>query len=612
MKKNRSRFLLFLFVPILILTALAQQPVKYAAPDIDLLKKHIGYLASDELEGRQTGAKGANDAAHYILKQFQSYGLSCPSADLKCHNQPDSYLKEFPFVAAVDLAKNNSLLYDKDKVAQLHADWMPIGYSSNGAVSDAQAVFAGYGISSVEQNYDDYKNIDVRGKIVITFAGTPDGDNPHGQFAGVADSRWKAVAAKNHGAKALIVIVRFDKFNDDRLSRLSYDQTAGEAGLPVIAVSRQMAVKLFGLNDLAQLVEIEKLPEKRAATAQMIAKLNLSLSVDITRRTLAAHNVIGVIEGSDPKLKNEYIVIGAHYDHLGHGGESSRAPDSNEIHHGADDNASGTAGLIEMARIFSAERKQLRRSLVFIAFSGEESGLVGSHHYVNNPIVPIENIAAMINMDMIGRLRDNKLTIGGLGTAQEFRKIIESSNSSLTTEKQFALQLSDDGFGPSDHSSFYAKKIPVLFFFTGTHEDYHKPSDTADKINYEGAARIISFAADLMRQIDRVDSRPSYTLAKSSAQGGRSGGFRVYLGTVPSYADSNDGLVLDGVRDDSPAAKAGIKAGDKIVKLAGREIKNVYDYTYALGEMKPDQEYEVEIVRGGERLKMKITPQVRK
>ncbi len=616
MKNNRLIFLSF-FTTILLAVAVQTQH-QTAAPDIALLKKHVSYLASTELEGRKTGTKGADLAAEYIARHFQSLGLSCPTSDLKCldkKGKPNIYFNEFPFVAAVELAKDNSLLFNqngKDNVAKLNDDFLPIGYSSNGSAINSKAVFVGYGITASELNHDDYGAVDAKEKIAIAFAGTPDGDNMHGQFARFADSRWKAVAAKNHGAKALIVIARFERFRDDRLSRLSYDQTAGEAGLPVVAISRQLAVKLFGLSDISQLTEFEKSADKRAELAQSIAKSTYSLSVDIKRQTVTAYNVIGVLEGNDPKLKNEYIVIGAHYDHLGHGGESSRLPESNAVHHGADDNASGVAGLLELARIFTGERKQLRRSLVFMAFSGEESGLVGSHHYVNKPFVPNANTIAMINLDMIGRLRENKLTIGGLGTAQEFRKLIESSNAALDSARKFVLQLSDDGFGPSDHSSFYARQIPVLFFFTGTHEDYHKPSDTADKVNNEGQASIVSYIADLVRQVDRNDSRPSYTLAQSSGSRGRSTGFRVYLGTIPSYAESNDGLALDGVRDDSPASKAGIKAGDKIVKLAGRDIKNVYDYTYALGEMKPDQEYEVEVIRGGERLKLKMIPQTRK
>jgi len=389
------------------------------------------------------------------------------------------------------------------------------------------------------------------------------------------------------------------------LAKLSYDQTAGEAGVPVAVVSRQVAAKWFGMADAAQLGAMEKAKDKWAEYAQKLRDVTVGLSVEITRRAVPAYNVVGVIEGNDPMLKREYIVIGAHYDHLGHGGESSLAPNSSDIHHGADDNASGTAGLLELARIFSAQRGQLRRSVIFIAFSAEESGLIGSNAYVNTPAAPLADTVAMLNLDMVGRLRGNKLMVGGIGTSPEFRNLVES------LKNGFTLQLSEDGFGPSDHSSFYAKRVPVLFFYSGSHEDYHKPSDTADKINYEGQAKIVGFVAEIARAIDRGDARPAYALARSQSSG-RSTGFRVYLGTVPNYAESNDGMLLDAVREDSPASKAGLKAGDKIVKLAGRDIKSVYDYTYALGEMKPDQEYEVEVARGGEMLKMKLTPQARR
>ena len=377
--------------------------------------------------------------------------------------------------------------------------------------------------------------------------------------------------------------------------------------------------------------------------------LKLSISTDVVRHPVPAYNVAGILDGSDPVLKNEVIVIGAHYDHLGRGGEGSLAPREGEIHHGADDNASGVAGVLELARIFSSQYPRPRRTLVFIAFSGEEEGLIGSSFYVNNPILPLARTVAMINMDMVGRLKNNNLIVGGVGTAQEWRSAIEAGNlmqgttitagtpTKETTDtsrgtqggvplvvsangrtivssdatKNFVLTLNEDGYGPSDHSSFYAKQLPVLFFWTGTHDDYHKPTDTADKINYQGEAEILKFVAHIIQGADQSDKRPTFAVAKSESTG-RSMGFRVYLGTIPNYADSNDGLKLDGVRDDSPAAKAGLKAGDRIVKLAGREVKNVYDYTYALGEMKAGQEYEVEIVRGSERLTLKITPAARK
>jgi hypothetical protein len=476
--------------------------------------------------------------------------------------------------------------------------------------------------------------------------------------------RWKAIAARNAGARALLVIAQEESLKDDRLSRLHYDNNAGDAGLLVAVISRQSAARIFGTKDVAQIAVVEKSVRQKISDQlkkeaksygvstwpdvdnTSVSDFTLSLSTNVIRRESPSFNVVGVLPGSDPKLKNETIVIGAHYDHLGRGGEGSLAPREGDIHHGADDNASGVAGLLELARMLTSQNPKPRRTIMFIAFSGEEEGLIGSNYYVNHPIVPLTSTVAMINMDMIGRLKDKKLIIGGVGTAQEWRSMIDADNSvqsmtvslnspisaasatlsaalpivlgsngqpvvTLDPAKPFDLTLNEDGFGPSDHSSFYAKQVPVLFFWTGNHEDYHKPSDTADKINYEGEARVVSFAERIVRDVDRSDKRPTYTVAKSESQG-RAGGFRVYLGTIPNYADSNDGLKLDGVRDDSPASKAGLKAGDKIVKMAGREVKNVYDYTYALGEMKAGQEYEVEVMRGSERLTLKITPAARK
>ena len=340
----------------------------------------------------------------------------------------------------------------------------------------------------------------------------------------------------------------------------------------------------------------------------------ISFGVNLVKKQTDANNVIGILEGRDDTLKSEAIVIGAHYDHLGRGGQGSLAANSAEVHHGADDNASGTAALIELARTIVAEKANMR-TIVFIAFSGEEEGLLGSKHYVNNPVFPIERTVAMLNLDMVGRLNNNKLNVGGIGTASELKQLVEQINTGdgarmrvMKVPPKFELALNEDGFGPSDHSSFYGKKVPVLFFFTGTHVDYHKPSDTAEKINYEGLAKVKSLVLEIAQEIDRTPTKPTYIVAKSGGMGGGRTGFNVSLGTIPSYADATDGMVLDGVRDNSPASKAGLLAGDKVVKLAGKDIRNVMDYTYTLGEMKAGEEYEVEVIRGGQRMTLKIVP----
>jgi peptidase M28-like protein/PDZ domain-containing protein/PA domain-containing protein len=660
----------------IFVAALAQQPVSQVPPSVERLRSHITYLASDALEGRRTGTPGADGAAQFIAGEFVRLGLKpgSPSARAsRTRGETQSrFLQRFPYIAGVELGKNNVMQFipktsiepaggagTATAVLDFRAgdDWVPLGFSSSARVVDAPLVFVNYGITAPELNYDDYTGSPVAGYIALAFSGTPDGDNPHGTFARYEDLRYKAIAARNAGAKGLIVIGREVNFKDDPLSRLSYDHNSSEAGFPVVAVSRPSAERILQAGGLLNSIsELETALRERIATAtklaptgwrdktlepRLIDSVKVTLQTDIIRREVAAANVIGILESSDPTLKNEAIVIGAHYDHLGRGGAGSLAQREGEVHHGADDNASGTAGVIELARIFSTKRPKPRRTIVFIAFSGEEEGLLGSNYYVNHPVVSLANTVAMINMDMIGRMKDRKLVIGGVGTATEWPAMIErakvyqgltvdagstahSSNSmpmvvgangrtvvSSDTTRQFLLTLNEDGFGPSDHSSFYAKQVPVLFFWTGTHVDYHKPSDTAQKINYDDEARILAMVARIVRDIDASDKRPTYQVAKSAATG-RSTGFRVYLGTIPNYADSSDGLLLDGVRDDSPAAQAGLKAGDRIVKLAGRDVHNVYDYTAALGEMKAGQEYEVEIVRGSERLKLKLTPAVRK
>lgn len=610
-------------------------------PSASKLQQHVSYLASDALDGRRTGTVGANDAARYLAGEFARVGLRAGGSTkqrppAKLRGALARYLQKFPYVAGVEVGHGNLLAFGpyprtNDTTLQATVDWLPLAFSTN-AKADGGLVFAGFGITASELNYDDYAGLNATGKLALVLQGTPDGDNPHGQFGRFEGVRWKAIAAKNAGAKALIVIARDPTFGHDRLTRLAYDNTAGEAGIPVIVLSRSGADKLLALSK-TDVATLEQAATAKTPGTNKTLTGEITLATDVVRNEVDAYNVVGILDGSDPVLKNETIVIGAHYDHLGRGGEGSLAPNSGEVHHGADDNASGTAGLLELARIFSAQRPKLKRTVVFIAFSGEEEGLLGSNYYVNNPAVPLANTVAMFNMDMIGRMKDRKLVISGVGTAAEWRTLISQANSAQSTNApktvpitvlangrplsttapngMFDLSMNEDGFGPSDHSSFYGKKIPVLFFWTGTHNDYHKPSDTFDKINYTDEARILSLVARIVRDVDSADKRPTYTTAKTDTTTPRTGGFRVYLGTIPNYADSNDGLLIDGVREASPAEKAGLKAGDKIVKIGTRDVKNVYDYTYALGEMKAGQEYVIEVLRGGERLTLKLTPQAR-
>ncbi len=633
MKKQLFSFLLLVSF---VLSVSAQKP-RLTTPEEQNLRKHVEYLASDKLEGRRTGESGATNAAVYIRNAFRSYKLKRGS---RSANRNEDFLQRFPYVSGVTLGTDNYLriiLADSTRENKMETgiNWMPLGYSPNADIGPTEIVFAGFGVVASEANYDDYAGLDVKDKIVLIFDSTPDAGNPHSPFSRF-NIHTKANIAKDKGARGLILIAADNDFKNDRLSRLVYDRTLGETAVPVVGIMRDHGAKLLGAKDEKDLAAIEEWLAKKTnappaqAETRAVASVpstrpevnaTAQLKINLTKKQFDAYNVVGILEGHDPVLKNEAIIVGAHYDHLGRGGQGSLAVSSSDIHHGADDNASGTAAILELARQFAKEKKN-KRTIIFMAFGGEEEGLLGSKYYVNNPIWPLDKTVAMINLDMVGRLNEGKLTIGGIGTASEWTNLVKSfpsinnpnghsytapgSKPLLTDE--FNLQLNEDGFGPSDHSSFYSKQIPVLFFFTGTHNDYHKPSDTFEKINYEGLTKITNYVGEIVRSVDQNPTKPTYTVAKSSGVMGGRTGFNVSLGTVPNYADSTDGLLLDGVRDGSPAAKAGLKPGDKVVKLAGKDVRNAMDYTYVLGSMKAGEEYEVVIKRGTETLTLKIVP----
>lgn len=636
----KKQFLSFLLLLSFVLSAAAQKP---DAAEQNL-RTNVTYLASDTLAGRRTGEQGATTAAGYIANLFAQYklkaGVSSPATNGKTSR---NYLQKFLYTTGVEIApvgnefKLNLKNVNSEATVEQNNPVRPLLFSPNTEAANASVIFAGFGIESAEQNYNDYDGTEVAGKIVLAFDGNPENDTPRSLFTRFT-VHAKAKLAKDKGAVGLLLIARDEKFETDRLNKIRFDQTLGETAVPVFAVSRQTAANILGIK-AAELKTIENLTAmKKDTTAKVKLAFRdlsptVSFKVNLVKQQTDAYNVVGVLEGTDDVLKNEAIVIGAHYDHLGRGGQGSTALNSTEIHHGADDNASGTAAMLEIARQFAKEKKN-KRTIIFIAFGGEEEGLLGSKHYVNNPIFPLNKTVAMLNMDMIGRLTDNKLTVGGIGTATEWKGLVEKTNSTgdltlggkefkmesfMPTNPQtgkpeatinypnFKLELSEEGFGPSDHSSFYGKQIPVLFFFTGTHADYHKPSDTADKINYEGLVRITNYVAAIARAVDQNPARPTYKVAATSNQTTRMS-FNVTIGVMPGYGDGNDGMMLEGVRDGSPAALGGLKAGDKVVKFAGKEVRNVQDYMLVLGELKADTEYEIEVMRGGQKIVLKVKP----
>lgn len=600
------------------------QPVNIAEQN---LRRHVEYLASEQLEGRKAGEPGGTAAAGYVANQFGQFKLK---PGIKPANGKASFLQPFPYVAGVSVGESTFLRIVPSDAAleqkmESGVNYIPYANSINADIASTEIVFAGYGITTADKKWDDYAATDAAGKVVLIFDGVPEGGSPE-QFRGF-NLHAKANLAKNAGAKGLIVITKGDDLKADPLSRLAYEPTAGETAIPVVAIVRQHGAGLLGAKDGKELAEIEKWlamktnapPAVRIMLAQP-PKATVSMRVDLQKKMTETYNVIGILEGKDPVLKNEAIVIGAHYDHLGRGGRSSLAANSTDVHHGADDNASGTSAMLEIARQFAKEKNN-KRTIIFMSFGAEEEGLLGSKFYVNNPVWPLDKTVAMLNLDMVGRLNANKLTVGGIGTANEMRGLVEAANSIAAVPsagsnggtavtaagKHFELVLNEEGFGPSDHSSFYGKQIPVLFFFTGTHADYHKPSDTAEKINYAGVAGIADYVSAIAKNIDVNTAKPTYKVAQTAPTGGRMA-FNVSLGTIPAYGDGNDGLAIDGVREGSPAAKAELKAGDKIIKVAGKDVRNISDYMFLLGTLKAGEEYEIVIKRGTETLTKKIVP----
>jgi hypothetical protein len=563
---------------------LTQQDIQY----------HVNYLASDSLEGRLSGTPGCEKAAGYITAEFKRFGLQ-PLGDRRGFEQ------KFDFVGSVNLGSNNHLTFrrgDRDTTLVLNVDFVPAGFSATDSV-EGDVVFAGYGISAQKLNYDDYADIDVNGKIVLALRDSPATNNPHASFAEYEPIRYKALQARQRGAKALLVVVNVD--STKALPKLRFDRSATDAGLPIVYVTAAAADwALANLGETSRNVKA-KIDQTQKPHSIAVAGSRIAVVTDLEQERRTTANIIGRLAGSDPQLKEQAVVIGAHYDHLGRSVEGALDPEKEgEIHNGADDNASGTAGMLELAQYFSARSPRPRRSLIFMAYSGEELGLLGSAHYVNHPTFPLEQTIAMINMDMIGRMKDSTLVVQGVGTAPQWQPLIERLH-----QQQFNLALKKEGPGPSDHSSFYQKNIPVLFFFTNNlHEDYHRVTDDADKINAEGEARILRFIAEVVTEVANQDSTLQFTKAESERPAVR--GFRVFVGTIPDYAAEVEGMKISGARKGSPADKAGLQGGDIIIKFGKFDIKNIYDYTYALGEFSPGQKVPVIVKRGDQTVTLSV------
>lgn len=575
---------------------------------------HIKHLSSEQYQGRRTGEAFCDSAGAYIEREFQHYGL-------KAFN--DSYRQHYEILYALELGNKNSLKISGVKTKlQVNKNYMPLSFSSSEQYK-GEMVFVGYGISLPESNYDDYANIDVKDKIAVIMLGIPEytankENSPEinkdttvsrdstrsAMRAGMSgfmrfdDPRYKASVARDKGAKA-ILFFNPDVINEEKELPVLRIGRASSSGLPIIQIRKSVAEELFKSIGKNLSDEIKKIDDKNPTQSFVSNKTKIELSTEIKEIKKNTFNIVGYIEGNDPSLKDEYIVIGAHYDHLGLGGAGSREPDVIKIHPGADDNASGVAGVLELAQYFNSNLDDIGRSMIFMAFSGEEEGLLGSAHYVKSPLVPLEKTALMINMDMIGRMKDNKLVINGTGSSSKFTPLINKHNEDST----FILTLNEGGFSSSDNSSFYGKDIPVMMFFTDLHLDYHKPDDTWDKINVEGQNKILNYIKNITIELSNESEKIDFIKPQNTPTSNQNmPGFRVSTGIIPDFSEQAEGLKIQGAREGSPAGKAGLISGDIIIKFGERTIKNLYDYSYALGEHRPGEKVQIVWLRDGQEM----------
>jgi len=597
------------------------------------LRQHITYLASEELAGRLTGTAGAKLATAYVADIFKDLELT-PAG------KGDSYFQPFDFTAGVDLGPDNKLTIktsagELDKKITADKDWRPLSFSKTGKIEKSGIAFAGYGMelkAGADANgkkteaYSSYFHLDVTDKWVMVFRYSPEGvskEDRH-RFARAAALRYKALTARQKGARGIIFITGPNSKSKNQLTRLTFDASMADSGIAAISVTREVASAMLKGSGKSLKALQDELDKAEMAPGFQIKGASLTTTIDIKQEKRIGRNVLGRLVSTNPEARKQpAIILGAHVDHLGHGesqGSLAHDDEKNKIHYGADDNASGTAAMLEIAQYLVEQKKagnlKMKRDIIFAAWSGEELGLIGSSYYVNQATKPKNphahskreslntQLAACLNLDMVGRLKKN-LVLQGIGSSSVWAGEIERRNVPVG----LPIVTQKDTYLATDATSFYLRGVPILSAFTGAHEDYHSPRDTVDKINFEGTQKISRLMALIARGLITRADAPDYVKVDPPKNKGSRGGLRAYFGTVPDYAQGDIvGVKLSGVAQNGPAAKAGIKSGDVIVKLGGKDVKNIYDYTYVIGDVKIGEEIEIEVLRDGKRLKLKITP----
>jgi len=576
------------FLSIIILVTIAYSCNTSVTREISTgeLQDHIKYLSSDSLKGRLTGCPGDSLAALYIKNQLAAAGLVPLSGD---------GFQRYKVTDKVIAGEKNFLTVNNEQFS-LSADIMPFSFSGNSEL-EADVIFTGYGfnINNDSLKWNDYEGIDVNGKWVLILRGDPEPEKSVSAFIPFNSDRDKVLLAKDMGASGALMVSGPLTDAGDSFESLSAGDYSVE--IPVLRIKRNVADKIL-IKMKKTVAELEKQINSSKKPGGFVTGARVKAGSEIIKKNSVTRNVIMLLPGEDELLKDEYVIIGGHFDHLGMGGTSSRARDTVAVHHGADDNASGVGEMIELAEKFSLTRGSHKRSMIFAAFSGEELGLLGSKYFTENSPIDLAKVNAMINLDMVGRLKDSSsLQIGGAGTAEGLKKLVRS----LTDTTHITLTFSDEGYGPSDHSSFYGKNIPVLFYSTGAHLDYHTPSDTWDKINYPGMVMISDLIYNVAENFANSQDRLKFTEAGPKVEVNRAMRRKgVTLGIMPDFAGNvKNGLRADFVTPGKPAAIGGMKNGDIITSINGKQVNNIQDYMFRMGQLKHGQTISVEVLRKG-------------
>ena len=588
-----------------------------APPEADAVERyleHVRTLAAPEMRGRGAGMPELDHAASYIADGFRELGLT-PAGDA------GGYLQAFEVTIDASLGESNSFRVTRNRGTQdlkLREDFVPINFSASGTV-EGEVVFVGYGATAPEFQYDDYFHLDVRDKVVLVLRYEPEffGDQERGE--GADDEKRssrrretrhshliaKAIQARNRGARAVLLVdARTRGRNRDRLIRFGTISGPTDAGIPMVQVRREIVERwLRGSGRSLRLLQRDIEASEEPQSFALASSLRVSLAVDVVQEKAVVSNVAGLLPGSTA----EYLVVGAHYDHLGMGGESSLSSSRREqVHPGADDNASGVAAILELAKLQAERPERPRRGLLFLAFAAEEIGLLGSSQWTEHPTLPLEDAVAMLNFDMVGRIKARKLYVGGVGTADPFGQMVERAAAS----QSLRIDTSRDAYSSSDHTSFAAKKIPVLFFFSGLHSDYHKPSDTADKVDGESAMALVAAASEIIDELANLPERMAFVdTVPEPRSGGRGGGggYGPWFGSVPDFGEVPNGVKFADVRAGSPAAKAGLKGADILTHWNGDPILNLHDFTYALRDSEVGDIVTVRVLRDGQAIEAEVT-----